>query len=206
MRGKTAATHVAGTTVDFVTRLALNKLSIPYKEIKAVTLGTSATRLAALISRQVDFTVVTDAGKTEAEKAGLRILMDMAKEKIPFQFTCTVTTQKLIRENPELVRRMVRALAESVHYYKTRKEDVIKIMRKYTRGQSRDILEAAYAAYVELIVEDTYPTLEGLKNTLEVQAAVDPRAAKAKPEDFVDLRFVEELKRTRFIDQLYGRR
>jgi ABC-type nitrate/sulfonate/bicarbonate transport system substrate-binding protein len=206
LRGKTAATHVAGTTVDFVTRLALNKLNIPYKEIKAVTLGTSATRLAALISRQVDFTVVTDAGKGEAEKAGLRVLMDMAKEKIPFQFTCTVTTQKLIRENPELVRRMVRALAESVHYYKTRKEDVIKIMRKYTRGQSRDILEGAYAVYVELIVEDTYPTLEGLKNTLEVQAAFDPRAAKAKPEDFVDLRFVEELKRTRFIDQLYGRR
>jgi ABC-type nitrate/sulfonate/bicarbonate transport system substrate-binding protein len=154
----------------------------------------------------VDFTVVTDAGKGEAEKAGLRVLMDMAKEKIPFQFTCTVTTHKLIRENPELVRRMVRALAESVHYYKTRKEDVIRIMRKYTRGQSRDILEAAYSAYVELIVEDTYPTLEGLKNTLEVQAAIDPRAAKAKPEDFVDLRFVEELKRTRFIDQLYGRR
>jgi ABC-type nitrate/sulfonate/bicarbonate transport system substrate-binding protein len=206
LRGKTAATHVAGTTVDFATRLALNRMNIPYKEIKAVTLGTSATRLAALISRQVDFTVVTDAGKPEAENAGLVVLMDMAKEKIPYQFTCTVTTRRLIRENPELNRRMVRALAESVHYYKTRKEDVIKIMRKYTRGQSQEILEGAYAAYVNLIVEDTYPTLEGLRSTLAVQAAFNPRAAKAKPEEFVELRFVDELRKSGCIDQLYGRR
>jgi hypothetical protein len=44
-------------------------------------------------------------------------------------------------------------------------------------------------------VEDTYPTLEGLKNTLEIQATFDPRAAKVKLEDFVDLRFVEEMKK-----------
>jgi hypothetical protein len=53
-------------------------------------------------------------------------------------------------------------------------------------------------------VEDTYPTLEGLKNTLEIQATFDPRAAKVKLEDFVDLRFVEEMKKSGFIAKLYG--
>ncbi|HEY2921434.1 MAG TPA: hypothetical protein VGK77_20810, partial [Candidatus Binatia bacterium] len=63
----------------------------------------------------------------------------------------------------------------------------------------------AYDAYKELFVEDTYPTVEGLGNTLEVQSSWDPKAAKAKVHDFVDLRFVDELKRTKFIDQLYGK-
>jgi hypothetical protein len=39
------------------------------------------------------------------------------------------------------------------------------IMPKYTRGADRAVLDAAYAANVEFLVEDTYPTLEGLKQT-----------------------------------------
>ena len=49
------------------------------------------------------------------------------------------------------------------------------------------------------------PTLEGLRNTLEVQSSWDPKAAKAKAEDFVDLRFVDQLRSSGFIDKLYGR-
>lgn len=134
------------------------------------------------------------------------MIIDMAKLNIPFQFTCSAATKKMIRENPDTVRRMVKTMAEAVHYYKTHKEESIQIMQKYSRGMSRGVLEVAYAAYRELMVEDTYPTLEGLRNTLEIQASLDPRAGKAKAEDFVDLRFVDELKKTGFIDQLYGRR
>ena len=47
--------------------------------------------------------------------------------------------------------------------------------------------------------------MEGLQDTLDVQAEFDPKAAKAKAEDFVDLRFVKEMKKSGFIDKLYGR-
>jgi ABC-type nitrate/sulfonate/bicarbonate transport system substrate-binding protein len=132
------------------------------------------------------------------------MILDMAKLNIPFQFTCTVTTRQLIRENPDVVQRMAKAMAEAIHYYKNHKPETIKIMQKYTRGQSRDVLEGAYDAYQELFVADTYPTVEGLKNTLEVQSSWDPKAAQAKVDDFVDLRFVDELKKSGFIAKLYG--
>ena len=41
-------------------------------------------------------------------------------------------------------------------------------MAKYTRGLPREVLEGAHTANSELLVEDTYPTVEGLKQTLEV--------------------------------------
>jgi hypothetical protein len=53
-------------------------------------------------------------------------------------------------------------------------------------------------------VEDTVPTLEGLNDTLAVQANWDPKAAKMKADDFVDLRFVNDLKKSGFIEKLYG--
>ena len=97
-------------------------------------------------------------------------------------------------------------MVEAVHYYKNNKEPVVKIMQKYTRGPSRTFFDEVYDSNKELLVEDTYPTLEGLKNTLEIQASLDPKAAKAKPEDFVDLRFVDELRKSGFIEKLYSKR
>jgi ABC-type nitrate/sulfonate/bicarbonate transport system substrate-binding protein len=166
--------------------------------------GGAPARVAAVTTRQVDFAVVTEPGKIKGESTGLKMILDMAKLKIPFQFTCTVTTRQLIRENPEAVQRIAKAMAEAIHYYKNHETEVIKIMQKYTRGQSRSVLEGAYDAYKELFVADTYPTLEGLKNTLEVQSSWDPKAARAKVDDFVDLRFVNEIKKSGFIDRLYN--
>jgi hypothetical protein len=45
--------------------------------------------------------------------------------------------------------------------------------------------------------------LEGLKNILEPLAETDPKAKAAKPDDFVDIRFIKELDESGFIDELY---
>jgi len=206
LKGRSAAVHIPGTSADFALRLALMRVGIAYKDIKAVTVGGGPARMAAVTTGQLDFTVVTEPEKIQGEKFGLKVILDMAKLNVPFQFNCVVSTRKRIRESPDEVRRVVWAMAEAIHFYKTHKEQAIKITEKYTRGLNRSVLEGAYAANRELLVEDTFPTLEGLKNTLEIQATLDPKAAKAKVEDFVDLRFVEEIKKSGFINQLYGRR
>lgn len=202
LKGRSAAVHIPGTSADFALRLALMKVGVAYQDIRAVTVGGAPARLAAAMTGQTDFTVITEAEKIQAEKAGLKVIIDMAKLKVPFQFNCSVTTRKRIRENPDEVRRVVLAMIESIRFFKTHKEEAIKVMQKYTRGLSRDVLEGSYAANVELLVNDGYPTLEGLKQTLEIQALTDPRAAKAKVEDFVELRFVDEVRKSGFVEKL----
>jgi NitT/TauT family transport system substrate-binding protein len=206
LKGRSAAVHIPGTSADFAMRLALMKVGIPYKDIKAITVGGAPARLAAVTNGQTDFTVVTDGERIQGEKMGLKVIIDMAKLNVPFQFNCSVTTRRKIRENPDEVRRVVWAMAESIHFFKTRKDESIKIMQKYTRGLSRELLEGAHAANSELLIEDTYPTLDGLKNTLDVQSLTDPRASKAKAEDLVELQFVDEMRKTGFVEKLYGRK
>jgi ABC-type nitrate/sulfonate/bicarbonate transport system substrate-binding protein len=174
-------------------------------DIKAVTIGTGTARVLAVTTGQLDFTVGQEAERLKGEQGGLKVILDMARLKIPFQLTCTVTSRRLIRENPDLVTRLVRAMAETVHYYKNNQPEVIKVLQKYTRGQDRTVLEKAYAAYRDLLVDDTYPTMEGLRNILEIQSETDPKAAKAKAEDIVDLRFVDDLKKSGFLAQLGGK-
>lgn len=205
LKGRTLATHIPGTSADFAVRLALRKFGIDYKDIRAVMVGGATARVAAVINGQTDFTMVTEPGKLQGESAGMKVVIDMAKLKIPFQFSCTVASGKLIRENPKLVETMVKSLAEAVHFFKTQKKESISIMAKYTRGASPKVLEGSWDAYSELLEDDLHPTLEGLSDTLAVQAAWDPKAGKAKAQDIVDLRFVENLKRSGFFDRLYGR-
>jgi ABC-type nitrate/sulfonate/bicarbonate transport system substrate-binding protein len=204
MKGRTASTHIPGTSADFALRLVLRKFGIDYNEIRAVMVGGTTARVAAVMKGQVDFTMVTEPGKIQGEKAGLKTIVDMAKLKIPFQFTCGVTSNRLISERPEAVQRIVRAMAESVHYFKNNRNETIKIMSKYTRGLNPAVLEGTWEAYSDLLEEDTRPTLEGLQDTLAVQASWDPKATNAQAKDFVDLRFVDQLEKSGFLAKLYG--
>ncbi|HWH78226.1 MAG TPA: ABC transporter substrate-binding protein, partial [Candidatus Binatus sp.] len=205
LKGRILATHIPGTSADFSVRLALRKFGIEYKDIQAVMVGGSTARVAAVINGQSDFTMVTEPGKIEGEKAGMKLIIDMAKLKIPFVFTCTVASGKLIREQPKTVETVVKALAEAVHFFKDNQKDALRIMAKYTRGAKPNVLEGSWNAYKDLLEEDTAPSIAGLSETLAVQAAWDPKAARARAEDFVDLRFTKNLKRSGFIDKLYGR-
>jgi NitT/TauT family transport system substrate-binding protein len=141
LKGRSAAMHIPGTAADFALRLALKGIGLTLKDIKGVTVGGAPARVAAVASGQLDFTVGTDAEKIRGEKLGLKVIIDMAKLNIPFQFNCTVATRQMIRENPDMVQRLVKAMAEAVHYYKNNKEPVVKVMQKYSRGPNLKFFE-----------------------------------------------------------------
>ena len=79
------------------------------------------------------------------------------------------------------------------------------MLAKYHGLQDKEILERSYDEFStdETLPPKQYPTLEGIKNILEPLAQTDVKAKAAKPEDFVDVRFIKELDESGFIDQLY---
>ena len=82
----------------------------------------------------------------------------------------------------------------------------IKVLAKYLALQDKEILEKTYddiSSDDEKLPPKQYPTPEGIKNILEPLAETDPKAKAAKPEDFVDVRFIKELDESGFIDELY---
>jgi hypothetical protein len=69
----------------------------------------------------------------------------------------------------------------------------------------KDVLEKTFdSAFRETVVpRKQYPTLEGIRIVLDSLAPKEPKAKQAKPEDFVDMRFIKELDESGFIDNLY---
>jgi NitT/TauT family transport system substrate-binding protein len=204
LKGKIGGTHIAGTTAEFALKVGLKKIGLePNKDITLRVIGGSTERMIALQKGIVQFTVVTEAGKAQAEKLGYPTVVDMATLQIPFPQNGVYTSTKLIRDNPDLVRRYIRAYTEAIHYYKTHKEETIRIMKKFSRLDDRKVLEEAWDWHARFIPDAPYPPPEGYQLVLQDMAATNPKAAQANVKDYVDLRFVKELEDSGFIKNLY---
>ena len=206
LKGKLGGNHIAGTTAEFALRVGLKKLGLdPAKDVNLRVIGGSIDRMIALEKGIVQFTVVTEPGKAMAEKLGFPMIVDMAKLQIPFPQNGVYTSTRLIKEQPDLVRRYMRAYLEAIHYYKTNKEGTLKIMQKYSRLNDRRVLEETWDWHVRYIPEAPYPPAEGYQLILQDLAATNPKAGQANARDFVEMRFVKELEESGFIKSLYGK-
>jgi NitT/TauT family transport system substrate-binding protein len=204
LKGKIGGTHIAGTTAEFALKVGLKRIGLePTKDVSLRVIGGAIDRMIALQKGIVQFTVVTEAGKAMAEKLGYPTVVDMAALQIPFPQNGVYTSTKLVRENPEMIRRYMRAYTEAIHFFKTRKEDTIKIMSKYSRLEERKTLEEAWDWHAKFIPEAPYAPVEGYQLVLQDMAATNPKAAQANAKDLVDGRFVKELEDSGFIKSLY---
>jgi len=206
LKGKIGGTHIAGTTAEFALKVGLKKIGLdPLKDTSLRVIGGSLERMVALQKGIVQFTVVTEAGKAQAERLGYPTVLDMVALQIPFPQNGVYTSTKLIRDNPDLVRRYMRAYTEAINFYKTHKEDVFKIMRKYSRVDDRKFLEEAWDWHAKFMPDAPYAPVDGYQLVLQDIAEKNPKAAQANVKDYIDSRFVKELEDSGFIKSLYRR-
>ena len=204
LKGKRVGVSRFGAVTDTATRLLLTKLGLnPEKDVILLQVGGTATRMAALIGGSVDATLVAPPDYKKAVEAGMRVLVNMEEIGIPYQHQSLVTTQSFIAKNPSIVQRMVKSFVEGIHLMRTNPELSKRTISKYMRVKEEKDLEEAYQLLRRLIPAKPYPSLEGFKTVLAGLAKEIPAAATANPRDFVDVRFLEELDRSGFIDGLY---
>ncbi|HEU4638903.1 MAG TPA: hypothetical protein VFS84_08620, partial [Candidatus Binatia bacterium] len=96
-------------------------------------------------------------------------------------------------------------LTEAIYVYKTEKEWTKALIGRYLKVNDAESLERAYNSLKTILPETPSPTPDGVKTLLDDIAVKNPKAAAANPKDFVDMSFVEEVERSGFIKQLYGR-
>ncbi|HEY7558407.1 MAG TPA: ABC transporter substrate-binding protein [Candidatus Binatia bacterium] len=204
LKGKIGGTHIAGTTAEFALKVGLKRIGLdPLKDVSLRVIGGAIERMVALQKGIVQFTVVTEAGKAQAERLGYPTVVDMVTLQIPFPQNGIYTSTKLIRENPELVRRYMRAYTEAIHHYKTHKEGTLKIMTKYSRVADRRVLEDAWDWHAKFMPEAPYPPADGYHLVLQDMAEKNPKAGQANVKDYIDTRFIKELEESGFIKGLY---
>jgi NitT/TauT family transport system substrate-binding protein len=204
LRGKIGANHSPGTIADFALRISLSKLGLdPLKDVSLRPIGVLLDRVAAMQKGIAQFTVLTEAEKPIVDKLGFPVMLDLISLRIPFPQRAICTTAKVIKEQPDTVRRYTRAYVEAIHYFKNHKEETIQIMRKYSRMEDRKVLEHTWSWFNENMPAKPYPPLEGYQSVLREMSLTNPKAAIMNAQEMIDTRFVKELDDSGVIEALY---
>jgi NitT/TauT family transport system substrate-binding protein len=209
LKGGTIAVARFGGAADFVARYALARLGLnPGKDVTIVQTGSTPERLAALEARRVSGSALVPPAMFTAQKKGFTVLADVAALGLAYQHQGGVTTRKFLREHPDVVRNFVKSYIEAVHRLKTDRALGLKIAAKYLRLEDKDLLQRTYESSIDekKLPARQYPSVEGLKTIVDQLALTNPKAKTAKPQDFIDARFVEEFDKSGYIDSLYGRK
>ncbi|HSA78974.1 MAG TPA: ABC transporter substrate-binding protein [Nitrospirota bacterium] len=205
LKGKALAVSRFGSGSDFATRYALNRYGlVPEKDVTLVEIGSQPARFAALEKGRVHGVMVQVPYTLLAKKMGFNILADLRMLGLEYQHTALATTRTLIKSRSDLVRNVIKAYVESIHYYKTHRKEALATLRKYLKTDDTEALKETYEAIgLGLLPEKPYPTLKGIDVMLREMAAKETKAQTAHPEQFVELTFLKELDSSGFIDRLY---
>lgn len=207
LKGTAVAVSRFGSATDVAVRMALAKLGLnAEKDVTLLQIGVQTARFAALQSKNVQSTIITPPFTLTARKLGYNTLIDMEQLNIPYQLTALLASRSYIKEHPDVVLSVVRALSEAIHVYKREKDSSLKILSKYLKTDDREALDETYREVaLKTLPEKPYPTLAGVQTILNELASRNPKAKSMRPEEFVDSSFVKKLDDEGFFERLYRR-
>lgn len=205
LKGKKFGVARIGAADHSSAAIVLKKYGLnPEREITFIQVGSVPARLAALLGKSIHATLLIPPETLKAREGGLRMLLDFTQMDIEYQHTGIATTKDFIKRRPDTVRRFVKAYVEGIHYILTDPRGTREIMRKFLKVKEAQAIEEAYSGLVLKVTRRVpYPTEKGIQLILDQLGATNPKAAKAKPADFVEASFLRELEESGYIDRLY---
>jgi len=145
--------------------------------------------------------VPTDA---QALKLGYHYVVYGPDLRIAYAATTFTTRRSIIAKRGAVIGRFMRAMAEAARIMHTDREYTYKILEKYLRVDDRKLLEASYNVEIKALEPRLAMKPEGIQSALDEIAPTEPRAKAVKPQEMIDTRYLDEMERSGFLDQIWA--
>jgi len=175
LRGLTIGTTQAGSLTANLAAYTLRKAGmVPQQDANVIAVGSGLTWLAALENRKVDVALMSPPLPDTAIARGYAILLiDNARGEDPalaeFLQQVFVTRPEVIQKDPELVRKLVRALTRANQWALAAKpEEIADVLQPSMGATPRDALMTGIKATVPAYSRDGRITERALKAAADV--------------------------------------
>ena len=203
LKGKRFGVSGFGSATHNAALILLKRFNLePNKDVTLLPTGPAADRMVALNTGKVDATFFNPSEAPQALKMGFVEIIQMADLGVEVQGSGLATSRTYIKTHRQTVKSAVKAYVEGIHFFFTHKEAAQKSLAKYMRTDDQDVLEYSYQHYLKRTPKKPYPTLKGIQFLLDMAAPQIPQAKNAKPEQFVDLSFLQELESKGFFTEM----
>jgi ABC-type nitrate/sulfonate/bicarbonate transport system substrate-binding protein len=207
LKGKRIAVSRIGGNTHYFTIQALRRFGMePNRDYAFMQSGGDPEALAALMSGHVDAASLTPPTDAKALANGFQYVLYGPELKIPYVATAFVTKRSVIAKRPQVIGNFMRAMAETAKIMHTDREFVYKVLGKYLRITEKAVLDAAYNAEIKALEPRLAIKMESLQASLDEIAPTDARAKKIKPQEMVDSRYLDEMEKSGFFDQLWAKK
>ncbi len=175
------------------------------QDARIVPVGTGGPRLDRLLDPvRVDVVIMHSPEPFQAAKRGWNLVEDLRYLDVAFQNSCAATTRRFLRSRPDVALRYVRAYAQGVYRFRADGKFGIEVIRKYSGETDREVLEAAYLYFSQLMGGTMYPTPEGVTTAARLLRRLGAIPSVPAPGDFIDQEPVAQLHREGFFRRLTG--
>lgn len=201
LKGKRVGVSALGTRSDLVARVILRRAGLdPSKDVEVVAAGLSPSRALAISKNLVQGAPLSPEVAAEAQKLGIKIL---EVRPVPVVTDLLMTTRSYIRREEDTVRRFMKGYTAAIHHFVTKRDDSLAILKKYFPGNQSVTVDAMYDSFAAQLRPLPELNVEAIQALVDVGAVADQRTKSLKPADILEPRFLEELKGSKFLKDLY---
>ena len=202
LKGKKVGVSGLGRKSDLIARVVLRRAGLdPLKDVEIVPVGFSPQRAAALYQNRVQGAPLVPAVAAEAKRIGLKVLNI---GEVQLVTDLLMTTRKRSEENPDVIQKLLKGYLSAIHFFLTNREESIRIMGQHVDLTNGPSLPAMYQSLAAQLDPVPLPTHEAIRALIDAAAVADKRAEKLTQQKLLEPRFLEDLKKSGFVDGLYS--
>jgi ABC-type nitrate/sulfonate/bicarbonate transport system substrate-binding protein len=200
---KVGVSRIGGNTHYFMIQIARRHGLEPGRDFTFIQTGGDPEAMAALLTGSIDAAVLTPPSDAIALAQGQHYVVYGPDLKIPYAATIFVAKRSTMDKRPQAMRPFMRAMAEAAKILHSDRDLVYRVMGKKLRVTDKRILDAAYNAEIKALEPRLAINAESIQAMIEDVAQTDPRAKKVKAQELIDTRYLDEMEKSGFFDQIW---
>ncbi len=204
LKGKTVAVTTPRTSTEIATREALKKTGvISERDVSFIYVQTIPAILAAVLSGKTFAGTLSAPNNLKARDAGLTLLIDIAQVNVPGIHLAYGATERTIKSTPNSVYAFIKAVAEGTALAKHNPAVAKKAISKYAETEDAKIIDGTYEQFSPYWDANLAVQPEPIQGQLMYLDEKEfPRVKEARPGDFIDNSFADNLKTSGFLQAL----
>jgi NitT/TauT family transport system substrate-binding protein len=192
LKGKTFGISSFGGTPHSEAIAILRKYGMnPEKDVTFLQIGGSSARYMALESGSINAAMIVPPFNQLAIKRGFNQLVGFNDIMSMPIGGLAVLTQK-IKEKPDEIVKMIRALLKSLEYIRTRKADILTIIDKQWGIKDADIREGMYKEMIGLFSRNGIAPDEAMRNVIRLVRETRKNLPEVTIADVADWSFAKK--------------
>ncbi|MGE5219323.1 MAG: ABC transporter substrate-binding protein [Chloroflexota bacterium] len=208
LRGKVLGISALGALTDIILREALHHYGISDKEVTIIPVGDEGARLSSLQTGRVQAAIISGIQRLTATRMGFHPVIDLAKLPIEVSGSSILVRRSYAEHNPEIVLKFLKAWIEGCFLFKAKPEFSLGVLKKYVANRDPEVVSTIYQLNKQQLATKPLPYARVVKSMMHLLMRTRPDLPNANPDGFVEPRFINELDKAGFFDEMsrqYGK-